>query len=205
MKKISITFLSLIGLVFVAATAYFGIILIKLLWNILLTMNSDLAVAIIAGAVTIFVSTLTIILGKRYENAKLKQERLSEKKIPVYDEITDFYLNDVLDKKKLHLEGEEQENREQELVERISKITRLLISWGSDEVIVAWSELRNSTLNYDKVRSEEEKIIQSRLMMNSLAKLLLVIRKDTGHKNQNLDNFTILSLFLNDITREQVN
>ena len=63
------------------------------------------------------------------------------------------------------------------------------ITWGSDEVILLWS-------NFRKVAASSD----SHATLDSFERLLLVIRKDIGHKNKGIDqNRTLLAAFINDL------
>lgn len=60
-----------------------------------------------------------------------------------------------------------------------STFTRQILVWGSDEVIAQWSSYRRSALS-------EVSDGASNNSMFELEKLLIAIRKDTGHKNSNI-------------------
>jgi hypothetical protein len=54
------------------------------------SLNSSVAVAIIAAAATVLVSVLSIVLGKVYESRSLIKKEHREKKIPVYEDLIKF-------------------------------------------------------------------------------------------------------------------
>ncbi|PSK13061.1 hypothetical protein C7R92_06645 [Brevibacillus porteri] len=78
------------------------------------------------------------------------------------------------------------------MMEFHTKFTQRLILWGSDEVITAYAEFRKIYLNLHNY-SKQELLIQ-------FEKFMFALRKDTGHKNNNLKESDLLSLFINDIS-----
>jgi hypothetical protein len=63
------------------------------------------------------------------------------------------------------------------------------LTWGSDEVIRHWSDFRRAAVANDSLT-----------VLANFEKLLLIIRKDIGHKNKGLEqNKTLLAAFINDL------
>lgn len=79
------------------------------------------------------------------------------------------------------------------MVDFMFDFNQKLIIWGSDEVVTAFSKYRTSVSDPD-------------LIMIAVENLLLAIRKDLGHNNNNLSNGRLLSIFVDnaDIILNQI-
>ena len=64
--------------------------------------------------------------------------------------------------------------------------------WGSDDVVKAFGDFKRQAPNIQAGASPKEIIFLSE-------KLLFAIRRDLGHKNKNLKQGDLLSLFITDI------
>lgn len=152
----------------------------------ILNLNTDLAVAIIAGSVTVIVSIVSLIISKYYERRDKIQQEIRQKKIPVYEELIAF-LTTMLFAEKM----DETKPTEVEIIKFFANFTNKIIVWGSDEVLKAYQTMRFHSL-------------QGKNPLDVLflyEKLLLEIRKDLGHKNKDLERGSMLSLFINDIDK----
>lgn len=98
--------------------------LIKSAFRVLSSMDSDIAVAIIAAAVTMLVSVVSIVLGKIYEARTAVQKELRERKTPVYEEFITFIFRVLL--------GEKTGNAptEQEMTKFFSEYNQKMMVWG---------------------------------------------------------------------------
>lgn len=159
------------------------------LWCVFSGLQKELLVAIIASSSTIFVSVLTVTMGKYLERKLAIDKEIREKKIPVYDEFLEFYFRVVN-----AVNYPELAATEKETAEFMREFTRKLLLWGSDDVMVKWSALR-STLS--EVDTKDQK--QSIAMFVRFEDLMLAIRRDTGHANKGIERGDILGLFINDI------
>jgi len=146
------------------------------------------AASIIAAVGTISVSVISVTVGKYYERKLSIEQELREKKIPMYNGFVEFLFK-VLMSDKIG-----KRMSEKDMMTYFMKFTQELIVWGSDEVVNLWSNYRRYFVN-------EEKVDTSYYTMFELEKLLLAIRKDTGHKNKGLNKGDLLGLFINDVDK----
>lgn len=153
--------------------------------SILSSLQQEVSAAIIAGMVTIIVSILSITIGKYYERKMVIEKELREKKIPMYVEFIEFFFNMFLAEKR-----EDGDISQEEMTSFFNKFTQKLMVWGSDEVVSQWSSYRR------KIGKNPE---DTATTMFEFEKLLLAIRKDTGHTNKNIKSGDLLGLFINDI------
>ena len=163
--------------------SYLIVIVALNILHYVLSLNSDIAVAVIAAAATIFVSVISIVLGKIYEVRYQIQQEIREKKIPVYEELIHF-MQRVFANEKLKVKPSEEE-----LQKFFLEWQQKVMIWGSDSVLKDWIKWRRVSIN--AAGTHEAVFLYEQL--------ILQIRCDLGHKNKNLKRGAILSLFVNDI------
>lgn len=170
--------------------AYGAFVAIRAAARVLTSLNSDIAVAIIAASATVFVSVVSIVLGKAYEARALIQKEHREKKIPVYEDLINFMFRILMSTKTGTTPSEE------EILNFMSDFTQRIMVWGSDDVVAAWVKWRRAALNAEKSKINP---IEFLLLYEQL---ILTIRRDLGHKNRNLSTGDVLALFVNDIDQQ---
>lgn len=175
----------LLGISLMAGLFYGLYLTMNYLIDTLNSLQKEVSAAIIAGMVTIIISIISITIGKYYERKMVIEKELRDKKIPMYEEFIEFFLNLFLAEK-----TKDKEISEEEMVNFFNKFTQKLMVWGSDQVVGQWSDYRR------KVGKNPHDTTKT---MFEFEKLLLVIRKDTGHANKNIKSGDLLGLFINDI------
>jgi hypothetical protein len=178
---------AIVGLGIIGAFLYGGIVAVRAGFHVLESLDSDIAVAIIAAAATAFVSVLSIVLGKAYEGRALIHAEHREKKTPVYEDLIHFMSRILIGQKT----GDAP--TEKEILSFLSTFTQRIMVWGSDEVLAAWIKWRRAALN-EKQQKEDPMVL---LLLYE--KLILEIRRDLGHKNKDLHSGDVLALYVNDI------
>lgn len=158
--------------------------------SIITKLESKVALAIIAASVTIIVSSSTLLFTKKKETEILVLKEHRAKKIPIYEELIDFYF-DILKNTQLNSSAPSQN----EIIEFFSSFSSKLIVWGSDEVILSFVKLRNGSKTYDK--NETSPLA----FLSLLEDLLIEIRKDLGHKNKGFSRGSLLGLFITDLEK----
>lgn len=157
-------------------------------WKIFSGLQKEVAAALIAASATVVVSVITVIVGKYYERKREIELEHRNKKIPIYEEFVEFLFK-LLMSEKLN----DRQMTEDEMLKFFIMFTQKLLVWGSDEVVTQWSKYRRLLINENDVDTSTN--------MFELEKLLLAIRKDTGHKNKNFEKGEILGLFINDVDK----
>ena len=158
------------------------------LFRVFNSLQKEVSAAIVAAMATIIVSILSITIGKYYERKRIIEKELREKKIPMYEEFIEFYFNLLMSKE---MTGKEM--TEKEMLEFFNKFTQKLTVWGSDDVVSLWSNFRRISIKKQDRNTME--------YMFEFEKLLLEIRKDTGHKSKKIKKGDLLGLFINDIDK----
>jgi len=154
-------------------------------WQLLMSLQKEVAAAIIAAMATVIVSVISIMVAKYYERKLVIEQEIRQRKIPMYEEFIAFLFTVLMSDKT----GETKPS-EQEMMAFFNKFTQKITIWGSDEVLLEWSRYRQASVdNPDDVTNTLFRFEQ----------LLLAIRKDTGHSNTNINRGDILRLFINDV------
>lgn len=179
-----------IGFLIICALGWGLYELIALLFEYISTLNKEIATVIIAGSTTVIISVISVVLGKYYERKLAIEKELREKKIPAYQNLVKFFFEALYEQEKFN-----KKIATKKLTNEFSKITQELMIWGSDDVIKAWSEFRQSTSNSEQVEVNYKTVIL-------LEDLFKEIRKDIGYKGWNMKKGEILGLFINDIEKE---
>ena len=110
------------------------------------------------------------------------------KKTEIYDQVINFFFDSILASKL----GRHPKS-EGELVQGFADMTPDLILWASDDVLNLYIEFRQmANDNLLKSSSKNNLILL-------FGQLLLAMRKDLGHRNNKIDEISILGTFVNDI------
>lgn len=181
---------AILALALLAALGYGVFVAVRAAVDVLASLDSDIAVAIIAAAATALVSVLSIVLGKAYESRALVRREHREKKIPVYEDLIRFMFRILMGAKTGNAPTE------QEMLEFMSDFNQRIMVWGSDSVLAAWVEWRRAATNEAAVKDDPMSL------MLLYEQLILTIRRDLGHKNSNLGTGDVLALFINDIDQQ---
>lgn len=143
-------------------------------WKLFAGLQKEVAAALIAGATTIIVSVLSVSVARYYERKRVIEQEIRQKKIPMYNEFVEFWFNFLMSEKIAS-----RKITDKEMMKFFNQFTQKLMVWGSDEVVRQWSLYRRS---FSDIQSE----LDTSEAMFGFEKLLLAIRKDTGHKNNGI-------------------
>lgn len=177
----------LLGLIIIVGLIIGASFVIRWVIKVFSGLQNEVAAAIIAVTGTILVSVISIIVGKYFERKSLIEQELREKKIPMYVGFVEFWFKLLMSEKTTG-----KKMPEKEMLTYFSKFTKEIMVWGSDEVVSLWSNYRRLLVIPDGGDATFNNIFE-------FEKLLLAIRKDTGHKNKNIKRGDLLGLFINDI------
>lgn len=141
----------------------------------------ELAVALVAGAVTILVATATVMIGRYYERKKELDALYRDKKTEIYDEFLKEFF-DIFFSGGVKLDS----HPDKDLVAFLREFTRKLILWSGPDVIeafVAWKD------HLAKGSPDAKSIFLTEAF-------LLAIRNDLRHTNAGLRKGFFARLFL---------
>jgi len=154
-------------------------------------LHSDVAVAVVAAAVTVIVSVITLIITKYLETKATITQQLRERKVPVYEEFISTMFGMLFAEKV----GQERMT-EPEIIKFFVSWTERLVIWGSDDVVKEFRAFRMHFVNVDADAPPSRHAFEG---MFRFEKVMLAVRRDLGHSNVNLGRGSILGLFVNDI------
>jgi len=97
------------------------------------SLQSNVALALIAASVTIFTSTAAVVLGRYLESKKEREAAHRDKKVLLYDEFTGRLF------KMFHGE-ESDEAGNADLVDFLRDVQRKLILWSGPKTVIQYAE-----------------------------------------------------------------
>lgn len=136
--------------------------------------------------ITILIALLgTLITVSGNLQIQIRNEQ-KPKKIEIYEKVIKLFFESIL-ASKLAREPKTQE----ELVQALADMTPDLILWASDDVLSLFINFRQASSN--NVQEPEANLGYI------FGQMLLAMRKDLGHQNNQIDEVFILGTFVNDI------
>jgi len=144
-------------------------------WHALVSVNPQLAVAVVAAATTLIVSTATVMLGRYFERKKEIEAHFRAEKIKIYDE----FLAELF--KVFESEGEASDG----MVKFIREWQRKLVLWGGSNVLAAyfkWMQRLKSTPDAQTVFLMDE--------------FFRALRADIGQNSKGLEKGAFANLIL---------
>jgi hypothetical protein len=166
-----------VGLGVVAGFAWLGFIGLRGIWRALISINSDLAIAIIAAAATVLASTIAVMLGRYFERKRDIEAHFRTEKIKIYDE----FLRELF--RVLHsAEGSTDDN----IVPFLKEWQRKLVLWGGNDV------LRTYFIWINRLKSQHPDA-QTVFLMDDFFRAL---RADIGQSSRRLKRGAFANLIL---------
>lgn len=165
----------LIGLVLLIAWS------LKSFFALITSLPKEVAAALIAGAATVIVATMTVMIGRHYERKKELDALYRDKKTEIYDE----FLREFFDQ----FFGNNEKNADQvekNLVPFLREFTRKLVLWSGPEVLESFIEWKE---HLAKGTPDAKSIFLTE-------KFLSAIRTDLRHTNKGLRKGFFARLFL---------
>ena len=136
-------------------------------WNEFTALDKTVAAAIVAGVFTVLATTITVMVGRYFEERRKNLELHRDRKIKMYDQfiarIFNMFSNDSESK---------DETDKTELVEFLREHQRQFLLWSSPGVIRAYSEWRKTLTDEPNVQT-----------VMQMEKFFLAVRRDLGHSN----------------------
>lgn len=155
-------------------------------WKTLTALSPQVATAIVAGVATLLVSVFSVLWSKRVDRIREIEQEQRKQKIPVYEEFLSLIFR-MLFAEKLG----EGPVTEQDMMKSMSLFGQKIMVWGSDDVLKEYASWRRVATAIAEGNPA--------FHLFAVERLLLAIRKDVGHKNKNLKQGDLLSIFINDI------
>lgn len=141
----------------------------------------ELGAALVAGATTILVATITIMVGRYFERKKELDALYREKKTEVYDEFLKVFFQVWFSGGKT-AEGEQ----EQDLVKLFREFSVKLVLWSGPEVLEAFARWKEKMA---EGHANAEGVFETEYFLNA-------IRADLRHSNNGVRRGWFARLFL---------
>lgn len=166
--------LVILGLVAVGVGLIWGAVrLFASLWDAFNVLDKTVAAAIIAGIFTVIATTITVMVGRYFEEKRKQSELHREQKIKMYDafiaRMFKVFANEEIQPKKTESDTK---TDELELVQFLREHQRQFLLWSNAGVIRAFAEWQKTLTG--------EPNAQTVLKME---KFFLAVRRDLGHSN----------------------
>jgi len=127
-----------------------------------------------AASIAAFVSVITFLFGRYFEQKRELKQKINSEKIKVYKGFFDFYF-DLFSYEKIHGEPKP----ELDLMKEMLEFRKVLILWGSDSVIDAYVEFKDRMVEFGE--GEDDLPTKTAKMMKASANVLASMRKDIGY------------------------
>jgi hypothetical protein len=172
-------FLSLIIVLIIAAiVGYLGYKFFLEVWALYNQADSNVKL----GMLTATGSAVAFITSNAINSSRERKARLFESKRDAYNEFFDFFFSLFKNVKN------GTDYPEDEMVEKVSKFTRGVMTWGSAKTVNAVIEWQKQSENLDG------KNIKSIFLVTE--NLLRALREDLGHSDSTLKDFALTKLIL---------
>ncbi|MFE3522691.1 hypothetical protein ACFXOD_14025 [Streptomyces sp. NPDC059161] len=175
-----VSLLALLCLILVAATEGITLAARHFGHQFFYGVNPTVSAAIVAAMSTTIVSIGSILLNRSIDRRRLIENEIREKKIPIYSTLVSG-LFEVL-------HPSDESTREAAAGEVFRTITPQMITWASDDVLIAWSHFRRK---FESLPEDDRVFL--------LEGVLSAIRKDFGHSGIKVREGDLLGLFITDI------
>lgn len=152
-----------------AAIIWGAVYSIGLVWSEFTALDKTVAAAIVAGVFTVIATTITVMVGRYYEEKRKQSELHRDRKIEMYD----AFIRRVF---KLFTESREEDRvaseSDDDLVNFLRDSQRNFLLWSGPGVIRAYSEWHKSLTG-----------VQDAQTVLKMEKFFLAVRNDLGHSN----------------------
>lgn len=160
-----------------------SLFLIYLLFKLLISINPNVAAAIIAG----LFATMGVLYNQRHNKLKDIAELHRKEKINLYKSFMDYFIKILLKVKNKQIDKIEIENDDEENSQFLFNFQKNLIIWGSTEVINKYGNFKKSIFKAQGL----EILIQ-------VDDFLQAIRTDLENSNKGLRRGDLIKVFLLD-------
>ena len=181
-SKISSIIQQIVSLIVLGILLWLLYIFLTGILSFLNSLNPQFAASLLTASMTIIISVISILTAKLLQQRYIIEQEIRTKKIPIYEKIIKFLFK-IITSVKFN-----QKISEEEMNQFMLEITEQIIIWGSDDVVIAFNNLKKS----GNIMSDGNKTTFA------VEELLYAIRKDLGHKNKKLSQGMLLSLFISD-------
>lgn len=131
--------LFLVAMALISGMVVSSIYAISSFFSYVSSVPKELGAALIAGASTIIVATVTVMIGRHFERKKELDALYRDKKTEVYDAFLKVFFRVLLSEGK-----SEQIDTEPDLVQHFRDFSVKLVLWGGPEVLEAFAQWKDT-------------------------------------------------------------
>ena len=157
----------ILGFSIIGGIGYGFYVAVAGLWELFLSLDKQLSIGLLTAFTTVFVSTLTVMLGRYFERKREIESHFRASKIQMYDEFLSEFFK---------LFGDEEYN-DGDLVPFLREWQRKMIVWGGAPVMSAY-------IKWNKNLKKNEPDAASVFLMDEFFRAM---RKDIGLTNSGLE------------------
>lgn len=162
----------------------------RIIWRTLSTASPQLAQIVVGAFVASFVPVATLLIGKYIDRGREIEQELRKQKEDVYEEYMKYMSTQLLSSKPgVKRWKEEETNR------FLSEFMAKLLVWGSDEVVCEFARFIRVARTIGEEGGADAPAV---LLANE--RIVRALRRDLGHKNKDFGPYTILSIYVTDLT-----
>ena len=178
MSRLKTFALGLLGLAIVAGVVTLVGWVFYGFFQYLSAVPKELGAALVAGTATVFVATITVMLGRYYERKKELDALYRDKKTEIYDEFLKEFFSLFW--------NSDNADPEIDLVPFLQEFTRKIVLWTGPEVIEAFASWKD---HLSKGVPDANSVFLTEAF-------LLAIRRDLRHSNKGIRKGFFARLFL---------
>lgn len=140
MNKLRSLLQFLLGLALLSLIVLVSYGLIRFVWIGFVSLQSQVAIALLTASATVIVSVITVVVGKYLERKREIELQHREKKVEIYEKFMEKWFDILLSRQKQPSTSDKV--GDEELVIFLTEFTRKLILWGSNGVVKKYAEFR---------------------------------------------------------------
>ncbi len=186
----------------IASTAFVSVLGTLLVLTLLDRVSLTVPTAIVASALTLFAGLLTQTWLSDRQHQRDIQMKLREQKTNAYQGFVSLWMNLLLFQgmgKDAPITISAPTEAMANLRRDIMEASKPMMLWGSNDVVKAFSDFKNST---SALMPETDEAAQFQRQIKTLLlfeQLIYRMREDVGHDSTGSVNYQLLSFFVNDI------
>jgi len=164
----------LVALALLATALIWGAVrLVGVVWSAFTDLDKTIAAAIVAGIFTVVATTITVMVGRYFEERRKQSELHREQKIRMYDafiaRIFKLFANDDVEPTDTDTESK---TGAPELIQFLREHQRQFLLWSNPGVIRAYAEWQKTLTGVPNAQT-----------VLNMEKFFLAVRRDLGHSN----------------------
>lgn len=161
-------------------------------------VDPNLLVSFVSAGALVLAAVIANVSGKIQQSRIQIEEDLRERRKPVYRDMVEFFM-----KLMTNVPGQRKPVGA-EMQKFMAGLTPQLLLWGSDEVVMEWSNWRKKIIRQEQGLEEPVEGTAYEVILD-FERLIYALRRDLGYTGDLLRQGDILGLFVNDVHKLVMN